>query len=484
MLVGIITASDEAHIAAQVARYQSKVSVFELRLDFINSLEYERVQKVRSAFNTPVIFTLRSTSDGGQYRGDESTRLQRLLELLSFNPEYVDIESHVPDAFLTTVAQKHPSVKIIRSYHNFTQTPDDLSTIKAAMMHPSVSLYKLISTATSSLDVLRCLQFVHNDNKATPLVAHCMGEIGEPSRVLGAVVGNHWTYASLQEDQDAAPGVLSLDTLCEIYRLPSLTLSTTIYALLGDPVEQSVGHFFHNKYFFEHGVSAVYVKFRLKKTELSAFLHQCKSLPFHGFSVTMPLKEAIIPCLDHIDPAAQQAGAVNTLVLKDSAWYGCNTDGYGACQAIENVRPIAQQRILLIGAGGAAKAIACELMQRCPSELVIANRTYERAQKLPGIPCTLEQVKGPFDIIINTIPTDDNGQFFDVLRAVLERSVDKNAVFMDINYAKGQQAAEAFAKAVQCSLVPGYEMFEHQAVKQLVWWLDDCVLKSVSTTTL
>lgn len=101
----------------------------------------------------------------------------------------------------------------------------------------------------------------------------------------------------------------------------------------------------------------------MTKRELPEGLSLLKQLGFRGLSVTMPLKESILPFLDALDPEARSIGAVNTLVLENNQWVGFNTDGKGALNALGNV---VGQRIALVGTGGAAKAIAYEAHKREP----------------------------------------------------------------------------------------------------------------------
>jgi len=122
-----------------------------------------------------------------------------------------------------------------------------------------------------------------------------MGEKGAFSRVLGPIVGNFIDYTS---DAGTGPGQLSQKELCETYRYRSLNSQTEIYGLIGDPVEHSQGHIYHNKAFQHH--NKVYVKMCVTPDELPLFMQCIKKLNFRGLSVTMPLKEKILPFVDHL----------------------------------------------------------------------------------------------------------------------------------------------------------------------------------------
>src|SRR6185437_13162580 len=172
----------------------------------------------------------------------------------------------------------------------------------------------------SSLDALRMLEFVR---KHSNVIGLCMGELGQITRILAPVVGTPLMYAPI-----SAPilGQLEYRVLVNTYRFRELDPQTAIYGLIGNPVTQSIGHEFHNRYFQHLKQNAVYVKIPLHLQELEAFLTYAKRLPFQGLSVTMPFKEKIIPFLDEIDPVAKEIGAVNTLLFRAGKIWGYNTD--------------------------------------------------------------------------------------------------------------------------------------------------------------
>ncbi len=218
--------------------------------------------------------------------------------------------------------------------------------------------YKIAVTAKNCLDALRLVCWAKkSDGK---LIAISMGSHGQVSRIFGPITGSPITYAALEEDQKSAPGQLSAKTLIERYHHRSLNLHTALYGLIGDPVDQSISDKTHNSLITACGLNAQYVKVQVCPAELSDFLQFAKKLPFQGLSVTMPLKEHILPFLDDIDPQAFDIGAVNTILFEKSKIFGFNTDGTGALNAIEKECQVKNKRIVIIGAGGAAKAIAYE----------------------------------------------------------------------------------------------------------------------------
>ena len=154
---------------------------------------------------------------------------------------------------------------------------------------------------------------------------------------------------------------------------------TTLYGVVGYPIGHSLSPTMHNAAFSAKGLNAVYLAF--ETSDLEGCLKGMKALGINGMSVTIPHKETVIPHLDSIDPVAKKIGAVNTLVIKDTAIHGLNTDWLGANRALEEKMELAGSSILLLGAGGSAKAIGFGLIE-AGAQVTIASRTPEKGQAL------------------------------------------------------------------------------------------------------
>jgi shikimate dehydrogenase len=161
---------------------------------------------------------------------------------------------------------------------------------------------------------------------------------------------------------------------------------TRLLALIGHPVEHSLSPEMHNASFAAEGLDYVYVAFDVKPEDLPSAVRGAAALGFRGFNVTMPHKKAILPLLDDMDEGAQVSGAVNTVVVEESGLLrGHNTDGggmVGAC--MEAGIRLAGKRVLLLGAGGVAAAIALAFGGEGIEELRIVNRSIEPARELLG----------------------------------------------------------------------------------------------------
>lgn len=160
--------------------------------------------------------------------------------------------------------------------------------------------------------------------------------------------------------------------------------TTQVYAILGDPVKHSLSPIMQNAAFAAFGIEAIYVPFHVAAEHLPAAVAGLRALKVRGVNVTIPHKEAICPLLDRLDATARLIGAVNTVVLRDGKLVGYNTDGAGLIRALERGLGFdpAGQRVLVLGAGGAARAAVVALAQSGARQVDIANRSIARAQSL------------------------------------------------------------------------------------------------------
>lgn len=475
MIVGIITAHSAEGIEPQLQALSPHIRLVELRLDFWPTLDLDRLQHLLRQSPVPLILTLRPTAHGGHYQGNEAERLACLQKLAALSPAYLDLEHTVASDFIRELKQQYPSVQLIRSYHNFSETPEDLSAVLASLQHPDIDVYKVVTLANAASDGLRMLHFVKAEAQKQPLVAHCMGEQGLPTRVAGKIFGSIWQYAEVTGGNRAAPDCPDVKTLAEIYRVPQLNHDTTIYALLGDPVAHSIGHVYHNQAFGVSGKNAVYIKIKLTADEVSEFFQLLHELPFAGFSVTTPLKEEVQPHMAAIDPYAVAIGAVNTIKIEPDGCYATNTDGLGALEAIEELHPVAEDHVLLIGAGGAAKAIAVEARVR-GAKLTILNRSLERAERLAEqLAATAYDFSSfvgadlpKFSVIINAAPITIESE--QVIAAVLQPLLHAGVVFMNVDYSNQNSALVDLVTSSGCMIVQATEMFNKQAELQQQYW--------------
>ena len=332
----------------------------------------------------PIIATVRRPEDGGKYVRPEEDRLAMLRAAIAAGAEYVDLE---PDA-----AAKIPrsgTTRRIVSMHDFQGTPADLASIHARLASCDADIVKLATFATRTRDVTRMLRLVQESR--VPTVGLCMGELGTPSRLLAGRNGAPFTYAAAGGGEPLAPGQLSFREMRHLYRYDSITPETQLYGVIGDPIGHSKSPLIHNAAFRHFPFDAVYIPFRVPSSDLADFIEDARELGIRGLSVTIPHKEAVLTAQVECSDAIRAMGAANTLHFSRSSdrIVAKNTDRPAAIESlaeafgapIESRQWLAGRTALVLGAGGAAKAIAYGLREE-GAEVFIANRTRERAEQL------------------------------------------------------------------------------------------------------
>ena len=157
---------------------------------------------------------------------------------------------------------------------------------------------------------------------------------------------------------------------------------TKIVGLFGHPVEHSLSPNMHNIAFEDLNLNYIYVAFDVKPKNLKTALIGAKAMQLIGLNVTIPHKVKILNYLDYIDESAKLIGAVNTIHFEDNLIKGYNTDGKGALLALENITSVKNKKITVLGAGGAARAVICELLLAGIDSVNIINRNLNKAEVL------------------------------------------------------------------------------------------------------
>jgi shikimate dehydrogenase len=245
---------------------------------------------------------------------------------------------------------------------------------------------------------------------------------------------------------------------------------TRLYAVIGDPIAHSMSPVMHNAAFRRIGHNGVYVAFRV--TDLPGAVAGIRALNLHGCSVTVPHKVAIMGLLDHVDPLARQIGAVNTIVNDAGRLSGFNSDSPGAMAALLEKTPVARRRVAVIGAGGAARALAHGVTAH-GGQLTIVNRSDDRGRRLAGELdgdfCPLADFSGVgYDILVNTTPVGmtPHTDGMPVAHACLRPGM----TVMDIVYNPLETRLIRAARDAGCTVVDGVAMFVHQGACQFERW--------------
>jgi 3-dehydroquinate dehydratase / shikimate dehydrogenase len=448
----------------QITSAEKIADIIELRLDLIDSPD---LKVLLNALSKPVIVTNRSKLDGGQFRGRENERLQALRDALATGANYVDIEVSTPREFLQPFLEDHDSSRIILSYHDFSHTPEDLNPLYETMSALPGGVIKIVTYARDISDNLKIFQLLKRAKKENKkLIGLCMGDLGEISRVLSPLYGGMLTFGSLETGQESAPGQIPANTLKNIYRINNKRQNFKVYGIIGYPVSKSMGYLIHNRAFREIGSPHIYVSFLVDNVE--KFFIAFKDF-FSGLSVTMPAKESIIPMLDNVDAIAQSIGAVNTVVEEDGKWVGYNSDCSGAITALEASTSLKDKNVLILGAGGTAKAIGYGIKEKGGKLTIAYNRNKEKGENLAKeLGCELIHCRDAgtqsIDILINCSPVGMNPNISE--SPFLARDFKEGMVVFDSVYNPLETKLLREAKAAGCKVIPGSEFFINQAARQ------------------
>ncbi|WP_226667313.1 shikimate dehydrogenase [Metabacillus litoralis] len=254
-----------------------------------------------------------------------------------------------------------------------------------------------------------------------------------------------------------------------------------LYGLIGCPVEHSMSPNIHNDAFKDQELDGYYHAFHVEPDCLTESVHALKTLGVRGFNVTIPHKISIIPHLDELDETAKIAGAVNTVVHKDGRLIGYNTDGNGYVTSLKEMvkRPLTEQKILIIGAGGAARGIYFTLTHQGCQHIDLCNRTVAKAEELvhacpfPNTSTSLsliqaEEQLGSYDIIIQTtaVGLHPNSN----LKPLSLKNARSTAVVSDIIYNPIYTALLQEAENLGLTVHTGVGMFVHQAALAFELW--------------
>jgi shikimate dehydrogenase len=245
---------------------------------------------------------------------------------------------------------------------------------------------------------------------------------------------------------------------------------TDIYGVIGYPLAHSLSPVMQNAAFFEKGLNAIYLAFETKNLEDA--LKGIRALGIKGVSVTIPHKSSVIPLLDQVDDLAKRIGAVNTIVNDGGRLFGYNTDALGALEALKEKTEVFGKTCLILGAGGAARAIGY-ILKKHGVDLTLANRSHARGKELadflecPFIP--LEKATDiQVDLLIQTTsvgmyPNDDES-------IVSSDALNPGTVVMDIVYNPIETKLLATAKDRGCVTINGLGMFIRQGAEQFRLW--------------
>jgi 3-dehydroquinate dehydratase/shikimate dehydrogenase len=441
----------------------------EFRLDYLDKpiLAMPKLKQFL-ADNTAVtaIATCRRAANNGKFAGNIAAEVEVLTKAAEAGFQIADLElesaEHLKKAELQ--ALRDTGIALIVSYHDFHATKD-LEAIYDRIQPFKPDFIKIVSTAKSLSDNVTMMRFLERMEDHSNIIAICMGDAGIISRVLGVRAGSAFTFAAATAGEETGPGQIAARTLIETYRIDQVDAATKVYGVAGNPIRSSLSPIMMNTAFRRETVNAVYLA--LQTTKVSDLLKLVHEIPIQGLSVTMPLKQEIMAHLEHTDPLSAKIGAVNTVLRQEGKLYGFNTDVAGIVGPIEKRLSLRGAKVLVLGAGGAARAAVFGCRDK-GAEVFILNRTPETAQKLArqsGAKTIKKDAvaKTAFDVIINATPVGMAGQKG---APILEAKDLNTKLVFDLVYNPLETPLLRMARQQNIPIITGIEMFVQQGARQ------------------
>ena len=416
-----------------------------------------------------VIATCRRAVNGGRFKGSAASQLDVLTKAAAAGFQLVDIELQSAQILKAgELADLKDRVGVILSFHDFKATKRLEDTFAEIKQYPA-DFYKVVSTATTLHDNVEMMKFLQAHSAHYEMVALCMGEQGIISRVLGVRAGSIFTFGSATRGEETAPGQATASELRDTYRIEMVDAATQVYGVVGDPVSQSLSPIMMNTAFRRETVNAVYLALHAKN--LKDLMSCVQEIPIRGLSVTIPYKQEIVEALTNSDPLTKQIGACNTVVRgQDGKLYGFNTDVAGIVTPLEERLTLQGAKILVVGAGGAARAAVFGLKNK-GAEVFITNRTAANGQSLARQAKAkymkrADVAKSSFDVILNATPLGMGNN----KQSPLEEKELNTKFLFDLVYVPAETKLVKMAKAKNIQVVPGLEMFVQQGARQFEIW--------------
>ncbi|SEG69450.1 3-dehydroquinate dehydratase [Bryocella elongata] len=471
-----ILGSNAEEMLTRASEVLQDTSFIEFRLDYLSKPAAALTtigEFLASNGAITAIATCRPKEFGGQFDGSSKASLDILLAAAEAGFQVVDVDidslEKLPGDTMSRL--RATGAGVIISWHDFHETKD-LDAVAKRIQAFEPDFMKVVPTARNLADNLVLMDFIKRweDQTNAEIVGICMGEAGTISRILSLRAGSAFTFAAATKGEETAPGQLSARSLVETYRIDTVDAATKVFGVAGNPIGSSMSPLMLNTAFRRETVNAVYLA--LQTSNAQDLFKLVKEIPLQGLSVTMPLKQDVIPFLERTDALSTKIGAVNTISrMADGKWYGFNTDVHGIVGPLEKRMSLKGAKVLVLGAGGAARAAVFGCRDK-GAEVWILNRTPETAAKLAkqsGAKVIKREAvaKTGFDVIINATPVGMNGNKSPQLLG--PEDLTAKLVF-DTVYNPLETPLLRMARQKGIHVITGIEMFVQQGARQFEIW--------------
>jgi 3-dehydroquinate dehydratase/shikimate dehydrogenase len=498
-------------VMARVASVSEVADGIEIRLDALGLSPAgdptSLLTRILEATAKPIILTYRPREEGGYAEASLTDRWRLWSKVIAWAERReqvcarllydleVDIAEMIRDTAPSELARSFPWERVIASHHRYDARPEEVAAMYERVSALPARIVKLAIFAHDigdSLAIFRLLERARREKR--DLVGVAMGTAGLLTRILGVAYGSAFTYGAAAAGREAAPGQIPVSDLRRLYRVGELGPQTVVVGVIGHPVGHSLSPLVHNTGFRILGLDFVYIPFEVARLDrfLRDFVHPgTRQIPWRlrGLSVTIPHKVAVLSFLDEVDPLAQRVGAVNTIVIEGERLLGYNTDVAGGTEPLAERFALHGARVAIVGAGGAARALAYGVRERGARVLLFGRRperVRELADAIGAEAHTLEDlVAHTFDVVVNATPVGMTG--YPVSEVIPEEALRHRPLVYDLVYTPLETPLLRRAKQMGCPVLSGIEMFLRQAAAQFRLWTGqhpplDAMRASVYTT--
>ncbi len=464
------TLDEDAALARKYARF---IDMVELRADCLDASEWPRIGEFPSSVPMPALLTVRRKADGGAYDGPESAREALFAAAPAF--AFVDFETDFNPAGATAAARA-AGVRIIRSRHIFGGCSGAVAAEADAQCLADDEIPKIAFMPQTLADVTELFRTAGRLAERDRIFC-AMGPLGTVSRVLARRARSFLTYVSPREllEKTSAIGHIDPVRLEEVYAFRSITDKTRICGVTGWPLAVTSSPEVHRAFYRRDGLDAVLVP--LPAEDVADALGCAETLGMRGLAVTIPHKESLLRHLDEMDDAAASIGAANTVVWREGRRIGYNTDAGGFTAAVTAFleRPdLHGMRVAILGAGGAARAIAyairklggdgCIYARDASRAAALADAYGFGAAKLNEVGCAARP-----DLIVQCTSVG-HGSADPAADPIPGYAFDGHEAVYDLVYQPTVTPVMARARAAGCRVESGMTMLRAQAELQHRLW--------------
>lgn len=467
-----LAAPDPESLGALVARAHDP-DVLEIRWDAVGEESADAAAAFLRAAGgrIPLLFTCRPAWQGGAFRGSEQVRHEILTAARQSGARWVDVELEADFAESWAAGHRHCTLLS----HHWEGVPEaaELSARAAALERLRPAIGKLVAKVERPTQAIPMLATADRLRRAGIFPAcFAMGEAGRASRLLAPAGSGGLLYVCRDDAGATAPGQWTLAAARQELRVGRWRPGQQLYGLIGDPIGHSLSPTVFNAAFAAAGRPAAYVP--IPGSDADEVLDLAQAAGLLGLSVTMPFKEEVARRCVRLEGLAARVGAVNTLEWTPEGWVGHNTDGGAAVEALGAHLTLAGARVVIAGAGGAARSAAAALVA-AGAEVLIVNRTAERAADIAReLGCAWEPCERVaelrFDALVNATPV---GMDSTARVPVSTAGLSGAEVVLEMIYRPPETELLRRARKAGCTLVPGIEMFVRQAETQHRIWLGE-----------